>query len=149
MDKQTALLDADDPVSQLHKVAKWCRIYTLQHLKMVVFMLVLCKAIQILESRKTFSVEAKTLLDLWNWNTLKGNCGLEMLNQKSMTALHFLVWGNNLWTWYSGYIMVFLADAQIHKFCMLQIIWNCVMKLYSAILRTLNQRKHKILWSSP
>lgn len=24
MDKQTALLDADDPVSQLHKVAKWC-----------------------------------------------------------------------------------------------------------------------------
>ena len=61
-------------------------------------MLVLCKAIQILESRKTFSVEAKTLLDLWNWNTLKGNCGLEMLNQKSMTALHFLVWGNNLWT---------------------------------------------------
>ena len=71
MDKQTALLDADDPVSQLHKVAKCGCIYTLQHLKMVVFMLVLCKAIQILESRKTFSVEAKTLLDLWNQKSLK------------------------------------------------------------------------------
>lgn len=34
-------------------------------------MLVLCKAIQILESRTTFSVEAKTLLDLWNQKSLK------------------------------------------------------------------------------
>ena len=33
-------------------------------------MLVLCKAIQILESRK-LSVEAKTLLDLWNQKSLK------------------------------------------------------------------------------
>jgi len=46
-------------------------------------------------------------------------------------------------------IMVFLADAQIHKFCVLQMIWNCIMKLSSAIPRTLIQRKHKILWSSP
>lgn len=37
---------------------------------MLVFMLVLCKAIQILESRK-LSVEAKTLLDLWNQKSLK------------------------------------------------------------------------------
>lgn len=34
-------------------------------------MLALCKAIQILESRITFSVEGKTLLGLWNQKSLK------------------------------------------------------------------------------